>query len=929
MTPHIHTIARLVLAICLLGGYPSILTAQVHTPRYYVSRAEDYANNKAWNEAKREVDNGLADYPDDPNLLYLNGRYYYVTGHLNEARYNLVKAIQIDDQNFKAKRILVDVEDDTKHYSSAICYINELLEYQPYDRDLWRRKIGLYRKLGNNNEADATLERLARIYPNDTIVRNDLRRRHQAQMTSALQKNNLEEMAIQMEQWIDLDPHHLDYYLELIGIYQRMGEFDRAIGTANRGLEYFPKNKQLTDKTVGILTDQGLYTQALEIAKTVYPPHATPYRYLLQQVATNTRLNDPYEVHGKLYNETHDRDALNYLINTSLTRGYNDDARQFIAEAIRLDGRTPQLLMKLYALEKRTGNTNECLKLLRELYNKQPANEELKAEYADLMVRLSNTDMEYEQWSDAAEHLQKALELMDTHDEAWPATMSKSITVAGKLAQFDHARTLYQNAATTDPGNRQRYASAYEDIMATRFKQLIEDENYDQLLREGQELLKVLPTSEIALRNCINASQTLRRNELFYDFAHRGYEAFPEQPYFRIKQAVALQQQGRNADALTIVRPTTADDTYANPQLTAAFAGISNEWASELLKNKMPDVALAVIDSALLHDANNRELLYARGLAYEQKKEYDKAYLHQKHYYEPSNAEQKEYYQHMRYLRFRSLKNHIDASYTHAAFDTRTDGIASRGHLYSVAAVAYGRLEKDNTYTGQISYKGIDGYHDEETAEAGGVGIELTGQWEHTFNQRWSGSVSASWSNRFFNKAGANIGANYATDNGWTPSMRLGYRHTPETYLFLGDNSGRAYKQYDLLIATPALEKSWERITASAKIDLTLMESSIYYNVGLKGMLLIGDDNTTSVALQTGFGSFPELTFFEQTALRGVSHTNAMVGFNAKYLCAENMYIGLTGNWNTCFNPYYTEEGILKDAYRNIYSVTLQLHVAF
>jgi hypothetical protein len=94
-------------------------------------------------------------------------------------------------------------------------------------------------------------------------------------------------------------------------------------------------------------------------------------------------------------------------------------------------------------------------------------------------------------------------------------------------------------------------------------------------------------------------------------------------------------------------------------------------------------------------------------------------------------------------------------------------------------------------------------------------------------------------------------------------------------------------------------------------------------------MLLIGDDNTTSVALQTGFGSFPELTFFEQTALRGVSHTNAMVGFNAKYLCAENMYIGLTGNWNTCFNPYYTEEGILKDAYRNIYSVTLQLHVAF
>ena len=91
---------------------------------------------------------------------------------------------------------MVDVEDDSKHYSSAICYINELLEFQPYDRDLWRRKISLYRKLHNNVEADAALERLARIYPNDSLVRNDLLKQRRKSIDKLIKKSNIEQVAI-------------------------------------------------------------------------------------------------------------------------------------------------------------------------------------------------------------------------------------------------------------------------------------------------------------------------------------------------------------------------------------------------------------------------------------------------------------------------------------------------------------------------------------------------------------------------------------------------------------------------------------------------------------------------------------------------------------------------------------------------------------
>ena len=145
-----------------------------HTSRYYASRAENYEESNAWEAAKREIDEGLELYPDDPDLRYLNGRYYYYAqGDLTQARYNLVKAIQINDQHYRAKRILLDVEDSAKHYSSAICYANELLEFQPYDRDLWRRKIALYNKIGHHVEAEAALDQLARIYPHDSIAIRD------------------------------------------------------------------------------------------------------------------------------------------------------------------------------------------------------------------------------------------------------------------------------------------------------------------------------------------------------------------------------------------------------------------------------------------------------------------------------------------------------------------------------------------------------------------------------------------------------------------------------------------------------------------------------------------------------------------------------------------------------------------------------------
>ena len=899
--------------------------------RYYAQRAQNFQESGSWEASKREIDEGLEYYPNDPDLRYFNGRYYYYSqGDLNQARYNLIKAIQENDQHYQAKRVLVDVEDDSKHYSSSICYINELLEFQPYDRDLWRRKIALYNKIGQRQEADEALLRLARIYPNDSRVRRDLANRNRETWNQRLMKSSLNDAATDLESWIDVDPTNLDYYLELINTYYRLGQVERAIGTANRGLEYHKGNQTLIRKAASMMAELGNYTRALSFLRS---NHSTGpfYNQLLKEAVSDNRMRDPYESSGRLYATTHDNDALTYLINTSVVRGYYPDAIEYLQEAYKRQGPKADLLMKQYGLEKRFGFNDKALAVLEKLYAVSPNDPEIIDEYADMMLTLTDHDIETEQWVEANDHINKALSLMSPDTVKWPAVVSRKINILGHLNRLDSARNVFLEASDTMPRYRERFGYAYQEVAAARLKTLIENEEYVKALEEAQDLLSIVDDSEAALRTCISMSQTLNRDDLFQKYADMGYEKYPDSPYFIVKKAAALQQRGKNDEALALLRPDKYNDEYINPQLRNAYSGVSEEFAGLLLKEHFPEEALERLDTALMFDAGNKDLLYLKGVAYEQLKDYGKAWDYQYKYYNPSNAEQQEWQQHMRYLKWRSYSNRVSASYTAAYFDSSNDEITTVGHLYSIASIVYSHLTKNNTYTAQISYKARDGQYDEYEYNRGGFGLEFMAQWDHTFSKRLSGFINASYGTKYFNKYAANIGLSVNVGKGWTPSLKLGVRYTAPTYIV--DNKDADvihYKQYALGILTPGIEKSWERVKLSASVDLIGMQEGIYYNAGLKGKFFVNNDNVSSVGIMAGFGSFPELAFFDQTGINTLSHTNAMVGLEGMYLLTNNFAISLNGNWNTYYYPVRLHYGEpMVDSYRNVFSINVGLHLAF
>ena len=53
------------------------------------------------------------------------------------------------------------------------------------------------------------------------------------------------------------------------------------------------------------------------------------YNLLLAEAANAARMNDPYVLYGKVYETSKSDEALDYMLNTAVTRGYNDDALLF------------------------------------------------------------------------------------------------------------------------------------------------------------------------------------------------------------------------------------------------------------------------------------------------------------------------------------------------------------------------------------------------------------------------------------------------------------------------------------------------------------------------------------------------------------------------------------------------------------------------
>lgn len=856
-------------------------------PAYYEQQARALFKRGKWAEGRKMVEKGYDQYGSLSAYNELLGTYWYQYKNYDKARFYFIRSIKDDNSNLQSKAMLMKIEELTKHYSTAIVYCNELLEATPYDYTLWRKKIELYRLDGNETEATRLLQRLAEIYPEKIEVKKEMAWNSERRYQKAKKAKNLVGQEEALRKLVELTPHNADYQMALCNLLLQTGRVEQAMDIAGYAATQVSNPVPFVEKKAGILGGMTRYSEALAYIASAEATLSgvrgarisAMKNKLEEELARHAAQNDPYTAYARLYEKNHSDEALVYLLNTSMTRGYLDDALMYIREARHRHGDSQNLLYREYIVQRRLGNTRAANALLERIHTKYPANQEVSEELCAIRMEEVARQMDLGYYAEAIPMLEK-LQAFNVDNETKLAIEQRLLTCYIQTGQRQKAlRQL--NEAYKDPIRR---AAMYEEIVTPYIKQLM---NEGRLRQAEAELLKVLdngnPSADI-LRMAITTALLLKKNSDATMLVEWGRKSYPTDPFFVLKEAQLKADVGDYAAALERLRPML-DEYVGDSVVIGAYVGCCEAFAMEYMKQKRYTEALQLIDEAMAYYPNNKQLILAKATVYENQKEWKKA-IEQYQLYHPSVAELREYSNHLAQLRRRAMCNTVTIEYQRAR-PSQEDKISS------MALVAYSRYVKRNTYTFGVGYAGRDGVAQPTNADEdeGGNGIQLSGEWGHEWSDRLTTTATVSWANKFFPKLRAEVNGSYVLPKEWTAKAGLSYRllEASTSLLSLGLGATKDINRFDL------------------GADLRLFGMFGGQSDGFSGHFFLNgsvvakcypiEGSKTNLFATASVGNAPEISLIDNSMPVKFNQLNTMLGFGGVYIANDMFDFGLSGQW--------------------------------
>lgn len=930
-----HTCALLFGALIFAISVPEKLVAQNTTPaeehiKTVLSINKLYQNNK-WDEGKAKAQQQLEKNPNDSDMRMLIGKYYLHRRDYNKARYELVKSLADAPSNVETKQMLITVETQTKRYSSAICYINELLEANPYGKDLWRRKIELYRGLDNQVEADRLLKRMAQIYPEDEQIQKDLAYAATQQAQSLYKQGKLDASIELSKASIEEQPKHPDSYLSLIDSYIKAGDYGNALTVTERGINTFPANSAFAQKKIAILEHQQRYPEILkyldEQSKGGNSAWKSQYNYILLDAARQARNNEPTTLYGKiLQTSPGNKEAYSIVFNDLIAKQQYEEAMQILLRHRRSAGNRKELELQELMLYKRMDNQGKVNTLTETLAAKYPNDSDLRESMLAIQLQRAKNDMQDGQYSGAIAHWKEILknsndkesyrvarqglynayvsdnrlaQAISTLDEMLlddpnnPDLEVKKADLYAKLGDNEKAVASYQKALKNVPSeDRDRYVSGFGELMTVIVKNQNDNYELDEAKESLKSWLEIDPKNKLALLYLINNHYQRKDYMAMLNIAKEAQSYHPNDINFQMKLAEALgQDPAQRADAWKLLHQNLQQRPYHLP-LQNTFVGITETYAQDLIDNKEHSLALEHLDTTLHYDPKNKELLYLKGLAYEGLKQYDSAYVYQQ-FYEPSPLEINDFKQHLTYLSQRSYQNVFGISHLRARF----------GEDYTVTSISsaeYTRIGKKGIYAARVNYAGREQ----------GKGIQGQVEWTKPWTEKFSTKFDVGLSNNFFAKTMVNAAAFYQWKPTWEGELGIGHR-----YFFSGDHL------YNLNIGAT---KELEDFRLSTKLSNFALNSNYLYSVFFRGQYFMNNPKNYLMVLSS-VGNSPDVDLIDYQLTNSFNVFNTMVGAGIGRSLTRNVHASIIGSW---YN-FRRDTEVSENAFRNLYNAYFQVNVSF
>ncbi len=895
----------------------------------YVVNAIKQFNIGKWDKGKNILEDALKEHAKDSDIRMLLGKYYLHFKQYDKARYELIKALEIKPDNIDAKQILLNVEIESKRYSSAICYVNELLEVSPYVKDLWQKKINLYSLQGNQVEVKRLQKRLLQIYPESTDIQNDYLSSIESEALSNRKEGKIDQA---LELSLDLlkhNPTNVSYYLDVVNDYLKAGDTSNALVYTNRGLQKLGGNQLLLNKKIGILEEQKRYEELLSLLEEY--KLTQQYDYYLLEAARSAKKRDPMNLYAKVLDkQPGNEEAFNYVFNGLIEKQQYEQALANLSRYSRLKGSSKQLLLKELLVYKLMGDKSKSDAMIKQLFLINQDDDGLRNEYQQVMLLDAKDNMKDERYFEA---VQKWIELSKySTSEMYSIAQNGLYNAYLNLGDYNNALNTLNELLLMFPNNRelllkkselyfkqyhyhlavnayedvlkdnanlqhQRDLIGYEDLLVKVIKDLNDKYQYRDSYYFTQRWLAHDPYNITALKYAVNISNQLGYKEEHISHLNQGRDLYPDDVFFKVKLSeleVSNTEDYSNSFNAIIL------DLKSNPfhaDLLNMLENVGEKYTLQLIKEKKNEIALEKVDLAIDYIPQSKVLKYTKGLVLEKMKQFDKAYYYQS-FYEPSILEMNEFKHRLQDIEYKAQKNEIGVQYIRNQFE-------GTGPVSSVSEVQYQRLEANNTYLAKVAYTGREQ----------GKGIQVYGQWTSLWNNKFSTSVNVAFADDFFPEMliDASVFKDFNFLGGIELELGGGYRKFKQS----AESTLDQKNMYNVVFGAT---KQSEVFRFNTKLNNFFINNEWLYNLSINTRYYLSSSKNYITAL-AGIGSSPDVELIDYKFYDGFSVLNTNVGLGFGSMLYKNVSVGVVGTW---YN-YKVEE----TTYKNLYNLYFSLNVAF
>lgn len=972
-----------ILSVIILSQIDVYSQVYESSDLYFEEAKRDIAEENFAKAAKLSW-RGLQISPEDLDLKTLLGKAYLQLGRYDTARYVLKQVYDKRKKDIDVLKYLVNIEQTTKRYSDAICFVNELLEITPYSRGWWLRKINLYKEMGNYEEAERSLTRLYVLYPNDTEIKEAFNYIRLSDASEAIKEGNYEDANKIYKTIIEENPSNKDAYLGIIRNELLKGNPDVALQYTNRSLKSLPNDRELIEKKIGLLEELGRHAEAIGYIKnkldkkTFKDIHSKTLPYLLKQAASFNDYNDAYEVNKKLVELNSDSQASNYVIKNALGKGYNVDAEYFLKKAIRRNPNNKKLLIQEMELYKPIKDQKRFEQKVIFLHEKFPKDTDITFQYNTIMFNRAKGFVETRQYdlalpifneltsyvdfsNDAEQQIFGILLALERYDEATdkidkliglapenPDYLLRKSTLYQKMGLFEDALNITNSLEKKYPLNP-KYSSIYVNQVEDYARFLMKEKRYSKVLTVIEDGLIRQNNNKNLLDMAINASSAIPDYQKGINYSKSALSFYPNNKTFKLKLSELYTQNKEYDNAFTILDSLKKTYTY-DRNIKNAEAEIQFFRARNQEENGLIDEALFNYESSNdLNSVDKSSLKRMINLHIEKKTSTESLdFINQKIKENPDDSflkykkgvvyeSLKQYDSAYYYQKFRTLENpyeEVEWKYTLetlGAKQLRNEVAAtylqatsdSLAFSTSIASLNYRRKSNDkNTYGVDLNY----------AARRSGVGIQGGVNYARIFTETFYADAGVLIGTKFFPKLKVYANA--------YKGLKKGYEIQAGVSL---DRLQNDQNYYTLKLGTA---KTWQDLWLNAKVSLmntsvkfeddtnpnniiTTEENYFYTNVMLQARINLNLKNDYfSVILSGGSAPFDQqLEYQENTFL---NFSNIMVGAGYKYNMSPRAALLVNGTWINFQSNQTTINNVVQDInYTNQYNLSLTLITHF